>query len=126
MRAEFPPRSLFLNLAAGRRAPQPRARLLDEVVAGDRGYSQAGRGCRQFNSLPGSPISYNALGGSSMIFRAICIGMLSVVLCAAADKLPTGSASNDNVEVAATLHNGKEAVQAVVGSDLGRYSLIVE
>lgn len=61
-----------------------------------------------------------------MIFRAICIGMLSVVLCAAADKLPTGSASNDNIEVAATLHNGKEAVQAVVGSDLGGYIVIVE
>jgi hypothetical protein len=60
-----------------------------------------------------------------MILRAISIGMLGGALCAAADKLPTGSASNDNIEVAATLHNGKEAVRAAVGSDLGGYIVIV-
>lgn len=60
-----------------------------------------------------------------MIRRAFLIGTLGLGLCAAADKLPAGRASNDQIEIAATLHNGKDAVREVVGSDLGGDIVVV-
>jgi hypothetical protein len=49
----------------------------------------------------------------------------SVVL-AAPKPLPKGQASNEAVDLSATLHLGKEAVKQVIGSDLDGYYVVVD
>lgn len=52
--------------------------------------------------------------------------LLLGVLASAAEKAPpSGQAGNDKLAIAATLYNGKDAVKAELGSDLGGYFLVV-
>jgi hypothetical protein len=61
-----------------------------------------------------------------MLSKLATLLTLSVAVLIAADKTPTGSASNKAVEISATLYNGKDAVRQVLGSDLDGYIVVVD
>jgi hypothetical protein len=62
-----------------------------------------------------------------MIRTTLVAGLAcAAALFSASSKPPTGNASNDSIEIGATLHNGKEAVQALLGSGLDGYIVVVD
>jgi len=62
-----------------------------------------------------------------MIPKRMMLWAVCAVLCLGGDrKTPSGHASNDTVELRATLHCDRDSVNKLLGSDLGGYVVVVD
>jgi hypothetical protein len=61
-----------------------------------------------------------------MVLRILSLSLVCVLLYSGGKKHPTGSASNEAVEISATAYCSKATVREVVGSDLGGYIVVVD